>query len=33
VEVPLRILQGTQLKEVGVRSIDRIEYFRARPAL
>ena len=33
VEVPLRILQGTQLREVGVRSIDRVEYFRARPTL
>jgi serine protease Do len=33
VEVPLRVLQGTQLKEVAVRSIDRLEYFRARPTL
>ncbi len=33
VEVPLRVLQGTQVKEVGVRSMDRVEYFRARPTL
>ena len=32
VEVPLRVLQGVQVKEVTVRSIDRIEYFRARPS-
>ena len=32
VEVPLRVLQGTQLREVRVRSIDRLEYFRARPS-
>ena len=30
VDVPLRVLQGVQLKEVTVRSIDRLEYFRAR---
>ena len=30
VEVPLRVLQGVQLKDVTVRSIDRTEYFRAR---
>ncbi len=28
VEVPLQILQGTQVKEVKVRSIDRVQYFR-----
>ncbi|MEO8202502.1 MAG: S1C family serine protease [Betaproteobacteria bacterium] len=33
VEVPLRVLQGTQLKELGVKSIDRVEYFRAKPTL
>lgn len=33
VEVPLRVLQGTQMKEFNVRSIDRIEYFRAKPTL
>ena len=31
VEVPLRVLQGVQMKEMTVRSIDRTEYFRARP--
>ena len=30
VDVPLRVLQGVQVKEVTVRSIDRLEYFRAR---
>ncbi|MEO8145262.1 MAG: S1C family serine protease [Betaproteobacteria bacterium] len=30
VDVPLRVLQGVQLREVTVRSIDRLEYFRAR---
>jgi S1-C subfamily serine protease len=30
VEVPLRVLQGVQVKEVTVRSIDRVEYFRTR---
>jgi serine protease Do len=29
VEVPLRVLQGTQVKEIRLRSIDRDEYFRA----
>lgn len=32
VEVPLRVLQGVQVKEVSVRSIDRLEYFRGRPS-
>ena len=32
VEVPLRVLQGVQLKEVKLRSIDRVEYFRTRPS-
>ena len=32
VDVPLRVLQGVQVKEVSVRSIDRMEYFRARPS-
>lgn len=27
-EVPLKVLQGTQVQEVAVRSIDRLEYFR-----
>jgi len=33
VEVPLRVLQGTQIRELNVRSIDRVEYFRAKPTL
>lgn len=32
VEVPLRVLQGVEVKDVTVRSIDRVEYFRARPS-
>jgi serine protease Do len=32
VEVPLRVLQGVQVKEVTVRTIDRVEYFRTRPS-
>jgi S1-C subfamily serine protease len=31
VEIPLRVLQGAQVKEIAVRSIDRMNYFR--PAL
>ena len=31
VEVPLKVLQGAQVREVTVRSIDRTDYFRARP--
>jgi serine protease Do len=31
-EIPLRILQGTQVRELKLRSIDRLEYFRARPS-
>lgn len=27
-EVPLKVLQGAQVREVTVRSIDRVEYFR-----
>jgi len=30
--VPLRVLQGVQLKELTVRSIDRVEYFRGKPS-
>ena len=30
-EIPLRILQGAQVRDVVVRSIDRNEYFRTRP--
>lgn len=32
VEVPLRVLQGVQVKELTVRSIDRVEYFRGKPS-
>lgn len=32
VDVPLRVLQGTQVKEITVRSIDRLEYFRQKTA-
>ncbi len=31
VEVPLKVLQGTQVREITVRSIDRLEYFRQKP--
>jgi serine protease Do len=30
VEVPLRVLQGMQVKEITVRSIDRVQYFRQK---
>ncbi len=32
VEVPLRVLQGVQVKDLTVRSIDRVDYFRGRPS-
>jgi S1-C subfamily serine protease len=32
-EITLRVLQGADLREVKVRSIDRTEYFRAKPTL
>jgi hypothetical protein len=32
VEVPLKVLQGVQVREMNVRSIDRIEYFRTKPS-
>ena len=28
VEIPLRVLQGAQLKDITVRSVDRVSYFR-----
>ena len=31
VDVPLRVLHGVEVKEVTLRSIDRMDYFRARP--
>jgi hypothetical protein len=30
-EVPLKILQGAELREIKVRSIDRFQYFREKP--
>lgn len=33
IEVPLKVLQGASLKEIKVRSIDRMEYFRVKPTL
>jgi len=32
-EVPLKVLQGIKVQEISVRSIDRTEYFRAKPSL
>jgi S1-C subfamily serine protease len=32
IEVPLRVLQGAETKELKVRSIDRLEYFRRKPS-
>jgi S1-C subfamily serine protease len=32
IEIPLKILQGTELKDFKVRSIDRFQYFREKPA-
>lgn len=31
IDVPLRVLQGMQMKDVSVRSIDRLQYFRRTP--
>ena len=31
VEVTLRMLQGRELREVKVRTMDRVDYFRSRP--
>lgn len=33
VEVPIKVLQGTQMKEFIVRTIDRVDYMRAKPTL
>ena len=30
-EIPLKVLQGVDVKEITVRSIDRTEYFRPKP--
>jgi hypothetical protein len=32
-EVPLKVLQGVDVKEIKIRSIDRIEYFRPRSTI
>ncbi len=32
-EVPLKVLQGASVKEIKLRSIDRMEYFRVKPTL
>jgi S1-C subfamily serine protease len=32
-EVPLKVLQGVDVKEIKVRSIDRVEYFRPRSTI
>ncbi len=32
-EVPLKVLQGLDVKEIKVRSIDRVEYFRPRSTI
>ena len=32
IEVPLRILQGADLKDIRVRSVDRFEYYREKPS-
>ena len=29
-EIPLKLLQGVDVREVRVKSIDRVEYFRPR---
>ena len=31
IEVPLKVLQGLEVRDVAVRSIDRVEYFRQKP--
>jgi len=31
VEVPLKILQGADVRELRLRSIDRFQYFREKP--
>jgi S1-C subfamily serine protease len=32
-EVPLKVLKGVDVKEINVRSIDRVEYFRPRSTI
>jgi S1-C subfamily serine protease len=33
IDVPLKILQGTEVRELKLRSIDRFQYFREKPTL
>jgi len=33
VEVPLVLLQGSEVREVKVKSIDRLEFLRRKPTL
>ncbi len=33
VDVPLKVLQGTQMRDLSVRTIDRVDYLRTKPAL
>jgi hypothetical protein len=30
VEVPLKVLQGLEIRDVSLRSIDRLEYFKQK---
>jgi len=30
IDIPLRVLQGVDVKELAVRSMDRVEYFRPK---
>ena len=32
-DVPLKVLQGVEVREITVRSIDRVEYFRPRSTI
>jgi serine protease Do len=32
-EIPLRVLQGIELRDISVRSMDRVDYFRKKPNL
>ena len=32
-DVPLKVLQGMEVREITVRSIDRVEYFRPRSTI
>jgi S1-C subfamily serine protease len=32
-EIPLRVLQGIDVHDISVRSMDRVDYFRKKPNL